>query len=139
MSVLIKYATRNRPKLFLETLENITSTIGTKDYEILVTVDEDDTATLAPDVLEKMWQYPNIKLAVCLPVSKIFAINFGFEYAKPWTWCVTMSDDIKFVVNSWDEKMLADIKRQWGESPGFFSNFPDGYVNEAIPTLNVCG
>ncbi len=139
MSLLLKYATRNRPKLFLETLENITNTISTKEYQILVSLDKDDSATLASEVLEKAYQFPNVKIKIGEPISKVAAINRDFEHANPWTWCVTMSDDIKFIQSGWDGKMLNDIRGEWGNSTDFFAHFPDGFVNEAIPTLNVCG
>lgn len=137
--LLIKYASKGRPKLFLQTLENITTTISTDNYQILVSLDKDDDATLSPEVLEKAYQYPNVKIKIGEPISKVSAINRDFEHAKEWTWLLNMSDDVKFVVNGWDELISNKIHLIWGNSTDYLAHFNDNFVGDKLPTVAIMG
>lgn len=138
--LLIKYATRKRPKQLLAALENIQNTIGTTttNYQIIVSVDSDDlesiealSANLFPDL--------PLDFYVAKQISKVSAINRDMDKARNWDWLINMSDDMVFVVNNWYDKMLADIQSVFGDSTDFFAHYSDGFVGDKLPTMSIMG
>ncbi len=139
MRLLIIYPTKGRQKLFFETLDNLESTIGTDNYEVIVNADRDDLEMNTPQVTERIKQYKNISIYFIEPISKVFACNTNIYNANYWDWCLILSDDMKFVVKDWYNKMVDDIKSVWGNSLDFFAHYNDGYVGDKLPTMNICG
>jgi hypothetical protein len=136
--LLIKYATRGRWRLFVDAIENIHQTIRTNQFRIIVTADEDDVEMNCGEIKEICKRYPNVQLIYGPRVSKIEAINRETP-VWPWEWCLVMSDDMKFVEYGWDKKMWEQIRNVWPEGTDFFAHFSDGFVNEKLPTMNICG
>lgn len=137
--LLIKYASRGRKQLFFETLDNIESTIRTPYYKIIVSADSDDPSMNNDETRVRVSKCPNASIFYSEPTSKVGAINSHMEFSGDWSWCITMSDDMKFIVKGWDELMLNDIRKEWGDSLDFFAHFNDNYVGYKLPTLNVVG
>lgn len=138
MTLLIKYASRGRPNLFFNSMENIRQTISTKDYRIIVSCDLDDVSMNNEHVRERLKQYPNATIFYNNTKNKVEAINANMDGVE-FDLLVNYSDDMKFVVNGWDEKMIASIKSVWGDSLDFFAHFSDGFVHAALPTMTICG
>lgn len=130
--LLIKYATRGRRKLFFDTLQNIQDTIKTDNYLIYVTADLDDEEMKG--VLSNKYTSINYSPAH----SKVEAINRHLEFLK-FDWLVNVSDDMHFIAQNWDEKMLDDIRTHWAYSWDFFAHFNDGFVGDKLPTMSVIG
>lgn len=139
MNILIKYATRGRPEWFKKTIQNIVSTISTADYKILVSADSDDVSMNNHGIKNFVLMYPKVQLIYGASYSKISAINRDMEHSGNWDMLVNMSDDMSFVVNGWDIKMIELIKSVWGDSLDWFAHFNDGYVGEALPTMSIMG
>lgn len=137
--LLIKYASRGRQKLFFDTLDNIESTIRTPYFKIMVSADNDDSGMNNDEVRVKVSKCPNASIFYSEPTSKVGAINSHMNFSGDWSWCIAMSDDMKFIVKGWDELMLSDIRKEWGDSLDFFAHFNDNYVGYKLPTLNVVG
>lgn len=135
MRLLIKYATRQRPEKFKAAINNILSTIKGDDFKIIVSIDDDDAAMRHLAVIE---HFRNTEFWINAPAGKIAAINANVPLTC-WDWLVNMSDDMEFVVNSWNEIMEQRIKAVWGDSLDFFANFNDGYQGEKLPTMSVMG
>ena len=138
MKFLIKYATRGRPKLFLDTLNNIQSTISTNNYEVIVSYDWDDY-TMSDEVIKLAYQYKNVRIFRGASKSKIDAINRDVEEANDWDCLINMSDDMKFIVNGWDVILAENIRSIWGNSTDFFAHFNDGYTEHKLCTLSIFG
>lgn len=139
--ILIKYATRGRWKEFFNAIDNIYATIKTNQYKILVSADFDDDVMNSDEVREFCRRYHNVELLFGHHQSKVEAINAHFNPNTQWKWCVNMSDDMKFIVPGWDDKMLKDVRTVWTDENDWdwFAHFNDGYVGDKLPTLNVCG
>lgn len=135
MRLLIKYATRSRPEKFKAAMKNISDTIKGGDWQIIVSIDSDDTAMGGIALNE---QYPNTQFWINSPGGKIAAINANVPLTG-WDWLVNMSDDMVFVREGWNEIMEQKIKQVWGESTDFFANFNDGYQGEKLPTMSIMG
>lgn len=137
--LLIKFASRGRKQQFYKAMENIYSTIKTKYFKVIITADGDDEQMNNADVRWVISTYKNATIYYDKQVSKIDAINRNFDRHLEWSWCITMSDDMEFTVNGWDELMLSQIKQEWGDSLDFFAHFSDGFVFDKLPTMNICG
>lgn len=139
MKLLIVYPTRGRVNLFFETLENVQSTIGTNNYEIIVNADNDDFQMNNANVIERVKSYRNVRMFFDEPVSKVSACNRNIDKSDNWDWVLTLSDDFKFVVTHWYEKMIEKIKSVWKDGLDFFAHFSDGFVHEKLPTMSIMG
>lgn len=125
MKLLIKYATRGRRKLYEEGIRNIYA-MTTGPFQISASADEND-----PTMQGLLINYgPHI--------SKVHAINRDLDGVK-FDWLVNFSDDMRFTVKGWDQRMLRQIQRVWGNSTDFFAHFNDGFVGDKLPTMSVIG
>lgn len=139
MRFCIKYATRGRPSMFAKAIQNIRNTISTKDYEVLISADEDDRTMNNPQVRKYISQTRNLKIVYGLSTSKVCAINRDMEHAAPWDILVNMSDDMQFKQRGWDKKIIQQSQSVWGESLDWFGNWNDGYVGPALATMSIMG
>lgn len=140
MRLLIVYPTRNRKKLFFETLDNIEATIGAKEYEVIVNIDADDLSMNNEETINTIQtNYYNVRVFVNEPISKIAACNANIDKVKNWDWIILMSDDQKFIVSDWYDKMVHDIKSIWKNSFDFFAHFNDGFCGDKLPTMAIMG
>lgn len=145
MNILIKFATRGRSQYFLEAMRNIASTIGNVNYQVLVSVDEDDANSL--DICNSQVDKPygfvfrNSIKDIAPRTSKIGAINRGMDNPKikPWDILVNMSDDMKFIKQNWGLVLIDMVKHRWQGSTDFFAHFDDGVVGEALATMSIIG
>ena len=138
-NLIINFASRGRPQQFLKSLQNITDSISTNDYRILISADFDDVEMNNLSMLEKILGYPNTEIYYGEPTSKVGAINRTAKYFGNFHWLINHSDDMAYVVNEWDVEMLNKITSVWGDSTDFFAHFSDGHVHDKLPTLNICG
>lgn len=138
MKWLIKYATRGRPNLFRQRLENIKNTITNQDYEIIVSIDNDDhymTDSFCKDI-ERDYK---VRIFKGNSVSKIHAINRDMDKVEQWDYLINFSDDMEFAMVGWDAIMEKDFKDTWGESTDFFAHYNDGYLKNKLPTMAIMG
>jgi hypothetical protein len=137
MRILIKYATRGRVEKFRSAIKNIKDTIHTENYLIVVSVDADDTLMIQESItmIDK-----SIVFHIGPAHGKVAAINRDINNMyENWDLLINFSDDMRFIVNGWDEIMIKRIKTIWGESLDFFAHFSDGYVFEKLPTMSIIG
>lgn len=136
MKLLIKYASRGRPELFRQAIKNIADTISTPDYKIIVSCDMDDVSMKPFASINET--HPNISISYRNSKSKVQAINEDM-FEVPFGILVNFSDDMRFTVKGWDQKMLRQIQRVWGKSTDFFAHFNDGFVGHKLPTMSIMG
>lgn len=139
MRFLVKYATRGRPTLFARAIHNIKNTIQTKEYEVLISADEDDRTMNNPQVRKFIAQTPHLKIVYGHSTSKVCAINRDMDQASPWDILVNFSDDMVLRVRGWDQKIIQQTQSVWGDSLDWFAHFSDGYVFDALPTMSIMG
>lgn len=137
--LIINFATRGREAQFLKSLHNITNSIHTKSYRIIVSADENDHVMNCERMREYIASFPNTEIYYGPQTSKVGAINATTKYFGEFYWLINHSDDMIYKVMYWDKKMLDQIKETWGDSTDFFAHFSDGHTHEKLPTLNVCG
>ena len=139
MRYLIKYASRQRPVWFIKAIHNLTNTIHTKSYQILVSADLDDPTMMHEDVKRELAYFPNVKICYGKSESKVHAINRDMEQADPFDILINFSDDMHFTVEGWDKIMERRHKDVWGDSTYYFAHWNDGYVGNSLPTMSIMG
>lgn len=138
--LIINFATRGRPQQFLKSIQNITSTIDTQDYRILVSCDTDDKTMNHLAMINELKKYPKVEIYYNEPTSKVGAINATIPHFGDFYWLINHSDDMLYNIQNWDVHMLYHIKEIWGENnTDFFAHFNDSFIDGRLPTLNICG
>lgn len=102
---LLIVPTRNRPDKAFELLQEFNKTA--KDSDILFGLDDDDTSTYAPEVLEKSSINPRLRMCGTL---NLLANKFANEYA----FLSFMGDDHRPRTEGWDVRLMDGI----GSGPG---------------------
>lgn len=131
LRILFKFTTRSRPHLFERGMQSIIQNVTNENYQILVSVDTDDTT-----MPQALYKYENdIKVKICYGTSKnkIDAINRDVEKADEWHILINMSDDMVFVCRGFD-----DTIRDSFDNLKQCLHFPDGNTNQLI-TMSVIG
>lgn len=134
--IVIKYASRGRKAKFLQRMAEIQQRTRTKDYLIVVTIDENDAEMVA--IIDYINSLPNTAGYIIKPFGKIAAINAYIPWHKSWDVLVNYSDDFDFV-DGWDEIMMQRIKSVWPNTTDYCAHFSDGFVFERLVTMSVLG
>jgi len=134
MDIYYNFATRNRPQKMAEAIDTITSLSENNNYSIGLTIDDDDSTTLNSHQLSDALQSEKIKVNPGRSSSKVHAINRGMA---DWSGdiVVNMSDDMRFIKQGFDRVIVRAFQ---GDTDQFL-HFPDGHVNQALPTMSIMG
>lgn len=128
-----------RPQYFIKAINNIVSTIHDPDYEILVSIDDDDFTMHNERIYDFIRLNPKVRFVSGPHESKVAAINRDMDKAGDWDILVNMSDDFFFVQQGWDNIIRQRIKDVWGGSLDFYAHFSDGYTHEHLCTMSILG
>lgn len=114
--ILYKLTTRVRPEQAYKVIRSIIDLQDNKyDFQILVSVDEDDVTR---DILfDKItWVFPNNNLVFITGKSagKIGSINRDVDKALPWDILVNVSDDTVFIKQGFDTIIRDQFKDFYG-------------------------
>jgi hypothetical protein len=134
---LIKFATRGRPDKFKQSMHNIETTIGTNDYLIVVSIDDDDQTMLPLLGVINTWK--NCAAYVGKPWGKVAAINRDIRTDIEWDLLINHSDDMRWIVNGWDAIIRKNALRVWRGSTDYFYHGNDGHIFDKLPTMSIMG
>jgi len=134
MLIHYNFATRNRPQKMAEAIGTIIDLSADKNYTIGLTIDDDDLITLNSYQLANILQSDQIKVNPGRSSSKVHAINRGMA---GWSGDIVMnmSDDMRFIKWGFD----GDIIQAFQGERDQFIHFPDGRVNQVLPTMSIMG
>jgi len=134
MLIHYNFATRNRPQKMADAINTIIDLSTDKNYTIGLTIDDDDLTTLNSHQLADILQSSQIKLNPGRSSSKVHAINRGMA---GWSGdiAVNMSDDMRFIKRGFDGDIIQAFQGEGDQ----FVHFPDGRVNETLPTMSIMG
>jgi hypothetical protein len=132
MLIHYNFATRNRPQRMAEAIGTIIALSADQNYTIGLTIDDDDSTTLNSHQLVDVLQSEQIKVNPGRSSSKVHAINRGMA---GWSGdiVVNMSDDMRFIKRGFD----GDIIQAFQGERDQFIHFPDGHVNQVLPTMSI--
>ena len=131
MKILFKFTTRSRPELFKRGMDSIINNCTAENYQILVSVDEDDTSMYG---MEEQYK-DNSKVVFCKGENKnkIFAINRDLDVITDWDILVNMSDDMVFTEYGFDAYIRGEF-----DNLDQCLHFPDGNTTAFI-TMSILG
>jgi ribosomal protein L31 len=117
-----------------EAIGTIIDLSADKNYTIGLTIDDDDLITLNSYQLANILQSDQIKVNPGRSSSKVHAINRGMA---GWSGDIVMnmSDDMRFIKWGFD----GDIIQAFQGERDQFIHFPDGRVNQVLPTMSIMG
>ncbi len=134
MLIHYNFATKNRPQKMAEAIGTIIDLSADINYSIGLTIDDDDLTTLNSQQLADILQSDQIKVNPGRSSSKVHAINRGMA---GWSGdiVVNMSDDMRFIKQEFDRDIIQAFQGDLDQ----FIHFPDGRVNQLLPTMSIMG
>lgn len=139
MRILVKYPTRQRPKIFLTRLrEWASAATDLSEVTFLVSIDEDD-ASMTDDVIAvankiardvRIFRGPN--------KSKIAACNADVDKIPNWDVMLLISDDMFCRRSGWDAMIRRQMYLRFPDTDGCLW-FHDGTRQKEICTLSCIG
>lgn len=131
MKILFKITTRSRPANAIRAVHSILSNVDSNNFEILISVDEDDYPTI--EKLNVLAPHSQIRIIKGVSKNKVDAINRDMDKAGDWDILVNVSDDQVFT-----EKGFDTVIRESFITLDECLHFPDGNTKELI-TMAIMG
>lgn len=134
MKLLYKFASRSRPAKLFSCLDNIQKMARYDDYEILLTLDEDDETCNTDQFKLRLSYYDKVT-----PIwgdsmgSKIFAINRDLELVKDFDIIMCHSDDFIIVKEGFD----LDVISHYEQGFSGLLHYPDGRAENRLCTYTI--
>lgn len=131
--ILYKFPTRERRTKAFSAIDNIISLAKHDAYQILLTLDINDSEMRGEEVKERLMSYGNKVQAIWgTSNNKIHACNRDMEFAGAWDICCLHSDDMRWLVEGFDLEILKAYENFSG-----LLHIPDSYVNERLCTYTI--
>lgn len=139
MRFLFKYATRQRPKWFMETLDKWHKLLsGKHDYLFVVSIDQDDTTMNNQEMMDYCKSKQNVEVCIGNSKTKIQAINADMD-GRDFDILVVVSDDMTPQVRGYDDIMARDMQTNFPDLDGAL-HYNDGqHGRDVLITLSVMG
>lgn len=133
MKILYNFPSRERPYKFFNCLNNIVNKAQHDDYEIIATLDIDDTLMNNETVRKQLDTYEKVRPIWGTSRNKVDAINKNVYIAEDWDILCNHSDDMHFLNSGFDLEILEAF------SDGFkgFVHFPDQRAKERLCTYSI--
>ena len=138
MRILYPFASRSRPKKFIDCIENIYINSRTEDYVILASLDTDDTTMNNETMIEKMKCYDKLYPIWGTSISKVNAINRAMIAAPEFDILINMSDDMMFVKEGFDTDIIDAMTEHFQDTDGVL-HFNDGNQRDNVMTMTIYG
>lgn len=136
MKILFKYPTRGRPLKFFRALETYYKLMSGKDFEFVISVDEDDTHMNNKEVIAVLENFPNLSVNFGNSKNKIEAINADMKN-KNFDILVLVSDDMIPEIKGYDDIIRSEMKSKYPDTDGVLWFF-DGWRRD-LNTLCILG
>lgn len=135
MKILFKYASRSRPENFERGLKSIIDNVGSSDYNVLISLDEDDP--FINNYVALLEKYKYLHLRIGKSISKIDAINRDVDtFPLDWDMLINMSDDMLFTKPCFDFEIRSIFRKNFPNGDGFL-HLNDGHQGENVSTMSI--
>lgn len=141
MNILVKFATRGRPDIFLTRMKEYVGAIADPaKVRFLVSYDFDDLSMQRREVHEYLASMgPLVRALPGYSKTKIEAINADInEVDWPWQILLVISDDMQLRLHHWDTEVRALMERYYPDTDGMIW-MHDGTKQRVINTLPCIG
>jgi len=136
--LLIKFPTRERPEKFFSVLDMYVTMLDNKeDYQILVSCDTSDSSMNNEEVIKRLKTYKNLKYSFDDNKNKVEAINSRMT-EQAFDIVLLASDDMIPQIQGYDDAIRRYMYSYFPDTDGVLW-FADGYQNENLNTLVICG
>lgn len=132
MTILFKLTTRSRPRKAIETLISIYENVRSDNFMTIVSLDTDDITN--SEFVKGIASLNKLKVCFGEPSNKILAINRDVP-AEGWDILINVSDDMKFIVQGFDE----EIRKDFGDNLDQFIHYNDGNQKANVSTMSIIG
>jgi hypothetical protein len=113
--------------------------VNQKDFQFLISIDEDDEILNTTEVILQLMRYPHLQVEVGESKGKIYACNRDIDTTKfPWDIVVLVSDDMKPLVKGYDMHIRKGFKKHFPDFDGVLW-FNDGHQKDRLNTLCILG
>jgi len=133
MVILYKLTTRSRPANMLRAYNSVVNNHA-HHFMFVVSIDSDDEVTKQSKELELMEKDNRVTVIEGVSKNKVQAINRDVPKSG-WDILVNLSDDQVFIVKDFDAQIIKDFNGNLDQ----FIHYPDGHVNELLPTMSIMG
>lgn len=120
MNILLKYPTRGRPQLFLQTLQGwLSRAAAPTELRVLVSYDVDDAIMTDEVVAAAKALHPAVTAVRGASKPKIEACNADLPtYAEPWDVVLLVSDDMFCCRDGWDDVIREHMSQRFPDTDG---------------------
>jgi hypothetical protein len=137
MRILVKFPTRQRPRIFFATLAKYTGMQSHKhDVRFVVTMDNDDKSMNDSKIRTQLDRIPNLKYYYGNSKSKVQAINANID--TDFDILLLASDDMEPVEVGYDDIIVQEMTKHFPDLSGCL-NFNDGRRSDKLNTITVMG
>lgn len=116
----------------MEVIDNIKKFARYTEYEIICTLDVDDEPTVA--IKDQLSRMDKVTTFFGRSKNKINAINRDMDKIGPWDILFNVSDDQLFLVEGFDEIVMAKVNEVGGDC---FLHYPDGNAKARLATMSI--
>lgn len=140
MKITYIFPSRSRKDKFFATLDNITILSVKDNYEIIATLDLDDSDMCNDAVKEKLKNYEKVTAYWGHSTGKVHAINLNCDKIPVDTdIIILMSDDMVFTQPGFDDIIRVDMQKYFPDLDGVL-HYPDSTpVQDRVITLTIMG
>jgi hypothetical protein len=139
MKICLKYPTRERPTLFLKTLQRqIEYLSGKHEYQVVISCDEDDRTMNTPDMRAWISAHPFCEVFYNPPPqTKVSAINANIE-GRDFDLLILCSDDMVVQTPGYDDRIATLLFQHFPDGDGVLHT-NDGRTGKSLNTLAMMG
>lgn len=138
MKFLLKYASRSRPALFKQRVDNWNKLASGKHELVWICSFDTDDPTMQTADIRDFCQANGIMPHYAPNKSKVQAINASMNFAPPeWDIVIIVSDDMACLMQDWDDIVAKDMEESFTECNGALW-YPDGRQDRTC-TLSIMG
>lgn len=140
--ILFKYPSRSRPERFFEGMDSIYNNLSDRsNFNVLITLDDDDPSMNNNEVRERIKTYPNAFAIYGKSESKVHAINRDLDVVGEWSdfdILICMSDDMRYNIFGFDDMIRVDMNFHFPDFDGLL-HYPDQDAKEWLATMYIAG
>ena len=134
------FPSRERPDKFFKAIENIQSFSAKEEYQIIASLDIDDSTMNNKEVMNRLHELKKVNAIYSTSIGKVHAINRDLKYMPLNTDIVIlMSDDMVFTQPGFDDIIRVDMQKYFPDLDGVL-HYPDSTpVQDRVITLTIMG
>jgi hypothetical protein len=137
--LLIKFPTRNRPDVFMTTLDRYYENLsGEYEVEFLITLDDDDKSMQNQLMLDFLDSKKNLTYCFGNSNSKVQAVNADINHANTFDVLLLASDDMRPVIRGYDKIIIEKMRENFPDGDGVL-HFNDSRTGQGLNTLCILG